>query len=57
MEVCNFSSEDSTDDPGSRGEPTDPGTDFPTDFPTDRPSPTGSFCITPNGSTPICIPR
>ena len=55
--VCNFSSADSTDGPGSSGEPTDPGTDFPTDFPTDLPSPTGSFCITPNGSTPICIPR
>ena len=55
--VCNFSTEDSTDQPGSSGEPTDPGTDFPTDFPTDLPSPTGSLCITPQGSTPICIPR
>jgi len=47
---------------GVPSSPTDFPSGFPTDFPTDIPSGfptgggTGSFCVTPNGSSPICIP-
>ena len=41
------------------GLPTDFPTGLPTDIPTDLPTGggTGSFCVTPNGSSPICIPQ
>ena len=62
--VCDFHRVGGSSDSGSPG-PTDSGlptgipTDFPTDVPTDFPTGggTGSFCVTPNGSTPICIPQ
>jgi len=59
--VCDFhSANDSSDSNGPEPTDTDSSSpDFPTDSSaagTDESSPTGSFCVTPSGSTPICIP-
>ena len=61
--VCDFhSASGGSGGSSGSGVPSSP-TDFPTDFPTDVPSGfptgggTGSICLTPSGSSPICIPN
>jgi serine/threonine protein kinase len=59
--VCDIRDASSSSGDTNGPEPSDTGLSSP-DFPTDTGSsfdgsPTGSFCVTPSGSTPICVPE